>query len=94
MACRPHRWNIEDWLPLNPHAKPEDHPSMQCLRCGRTLAVTDTTSDMRASIASGIATRLFMGDEYSEVYDAVQDYFLHHITGAPILRWVKGATNQ
>ena len=32
-----------------------------------------------AIIAHAIASRLFEGDEHSEVYDAMQDYFSRHL---------------
>ena len=76
--CKPHRWDVEKWLPII-----EDTdisiPKLTCLRCGRELHVIDTTSNSRAKIAHSIATRLYEGDEYSEVYDAVGKYFSHHL---------------
>lgn len=32
--CRPHQWNIEDWLPIL-GGTPKEHPSMKCRTCGR-----------------------------------------------------------
>ena len=67
MKCRPHRWNIEDWLPL--YGKPVEkcYSEFWCLDCGRVLTVRDTTSNMQSSIAQGIASRLFKGERYSGV---------------------------
>ena len=80
--CSPHRWNVEDWLPLY---KGTDItiPELTCRNCGRVLAVGDTTPNMRASIADGIASRLFKGDEYAEVHDAVTKYFTYQIQNPP-----------
>ena len=80
MKCRPHRWNIEDWLPLFKGNRVEDSdPEIWCLDCGRVLAVRDTTLNMRASIANGIAKRFLGGDEYDEVYESVNEYFEFHL---------------
>ena len=81
MKCRPHRWNIEDWLPLCGNPVEESYPEIWCLNlnCGRVLAVQDTSLDMRASIADGIAKRFCEGDEYDEVYNSVNEYFEFHL---------------
>ena len=82
MKCRPHRWNIEDWLPLlKANRVEETYPEIWCLNlnCGRVLAVRDTTPSMRASIADGIAKRFCEGDEYDEVYESVNEYFAYHL---------------
>lgn len=77
IRCRPHRWNVEDWLPLwrEVGATPDDHDSIRCVNCGRVLRVEETSANQRSSIAGAIASRLFCGDEYSEVYDAVMEFF-------------------
>ena len=80
MKCRPHRWNIEDWLPLyKSNSVEKSYPEIWCVDCGRVLAVRDTTPNMRASISDGIAKRLYDGDEYSEVYNSVNEYFEFHL---------------
>ena len=79
MTCNPHRWDCENWLPLFQGTDPDAYPAMTCLSCDRKLAIMDTTPNMRASIAHAIASRLFDGDEHSEVYDAMQDYFSRHL---------------
>ena len=79
MKCRPHRWNIEDWLPLYGKPVEKSYPEIWCLDCGRVLAVRDMTLNMRASIANGIAKRVFDGDEYDEVYESVNEYFTYHL---------------
>ena len=66
--CRPHKWNYEDWLPIVKGSKPEAHEAMTCQRCGRILAVRDTSPNMRAAITYSLASRLYDGDEYSEVF--------------------------
>ena len=53
---------------------------MTCQTCGRMLAIRDTSPNQRASIASSIAKRIYGGDESSEVFGAVMDYFNHHLT--------------
>ena len=53
MSCRPHRWNVEDWLPLYGNKVEETAPEIRCLNCGRVLAVRDTTPNMRGSITEG-----------------------------------------
>ena len=63
MICRPHRWNNEHWLPILPESSPEEYDSITCLNCGRVLAIKDTSSNMRASIANSIAKRFMDGDE-------------------------------
>ena len=78
MKCRPHVWNVEKWLPLYKGAD-IGLPEITCTTCGRVLAVRDTTPNMRASITHGIASRLYEGDEYDEVQDAVLEYFAFHI---------------
>ena len=75
--CRPHVWNVEAWLPL--YRSADIDADMECLNCGRVLSVKDTTPNMQLSITRSIASRLFDGDEYSEVYDAVSAYFRHHL---------------
>ena len=92
--CRPHVWNVEPWLPLYAKARPEDHPAMECVNCGRVLAVVDTTPNMRTSIMRGIASRLFEGDEYTEVYEAVGEYFRFHLTGTRGLLMKERARNR
>ena len=39
MKCRPHRWNIEDWLPLYGKPVEKSYSEFWCLDCGRVLAV-------------------------------------------------------
>ena len=78
MKCRPHVWNVEKWLPIFKGAD-ITVPEIECLNCGRVLHVRDTSPNMRASICEGIASRLFEGDEYEEVQDAVSQYFSFHI---------------
>ena len=68
--CRPHTWNIEDWLPLYASAKKPPHSEIKCTVCGRVLALRDMSPNIKASIANGIARHLYEGDEYDEVYDA------------------------
>ena len=79
--CRPHSWNYEKWLPIVQGSLPEAHEAMTCKRCGRVLAVKDTSQVMRGAIAHSLASRIYDGDEYSEVYDSVVEYF--GIWGAP-----------
>ena len=79
--CRPHIWNYEDWLPIVEGSKPEANEAMTCLRCGRILAVMDTSQNMRSAIAHSLASRIYDGDEYSEVYDSVMDYFGRWLIG-------------
>ena len=73
-ACSPHRWNVEQALPIY-----KDHDQtltgLTCQHCGRYLDVMDTSPNMRASIAQGIASRLYEGDEYSEVHEAVMAFW-------------------
>ena len=76
--CNPHRWDVEKWLPIRQGADIET-ALMTCLNCGRELRAEDTSPNMRASIAHGIATRLYEGDEYEEVYRAVSEWFVHHL---------------
>ena len=78
--CKFHRWDHENWLPLIQGSKPEDYPAMTCQTCGRVLAVMDTSPNMRASIATSIASRLKGGDEYDEVFSSVMAYFNTHLT--------------
>ena len=67
--CRPHRWNIEDWLgPNEDGTKKPPHDSIKCTVCGRVLALKDMTPNIKASIANGIAAHLYDGDEFDEVY--------------------------
>ena len=66
--CRPHRWNIEDWLPDMAGTKKPPHHSIKCTVCDRVLALKDMTPNMKASIANGIAAHLYEGDEFDEVY--------------------------
>ena len=80
MQCRPHRWNVEDWLPLYRNSRPDDHDSIRCLNCGRELHILDTSPNMRASIAEGIARRLHEGDEYDEVLESVHDWMRSALT--------------
>ena len=80
--CSPHRWNVEKWLPIIRNSD-ITVPEMECLNCGRVLAVADTSPNMRASIAEGIAKRFCEGDEYAEVHDAVTKYFTYQIQNPP-----------
>ena len=66
--------------PLIVDTAPADYPAMTCQNCGRVLAIKDTSPNQRGSIASSIASRLYEGDEYSEVFGAVMDYFNQHLT--------------
>ena len=79
MSCRVHRWNIEDWLPIKGNKVEETNSEIWCLDCGRVLAVQDTTPNMRARITDGIAKRFCGGDEYTEVYESVSEYFNFHL---------------
>lgn len=76
--CRPHRWDVEKWLPLYKDANIEQ-PFMTCLECGRELRVIDTSPNMRSAIAHAIASRLYEGDKYDGVRDAVISYFNHQL---------------
>jgi hypothetical protein len=78
--CNPHVWDYQNWLPLIVDTAPADYPAMTCQNCGRVLAIKDTSPNQRGSIASSIASRLYEGDEYSEVFGAVMDYFNQHLT--------------
>ena len=78
--CNPHVWDYKNWLPLIVDTAPADYPAMTCQNCGRVLAIKDTSPNQRGSIASSIASRLYEGDEYSEVFGAVMDYFNQHLT--------------
>ena len=80
MSCHPHRWNVEDWLPLYGNPVEESDPEISCLNCGLVLAVRDTTPNMRGSIIQGIAKRVCDGDEYHEVFASASEYFVHHLT--------------
>ena len=79
-------WDYQNWLPLIVDTAPADlfapadYPAMTCQNCGRVLAIKDTSPNQRGSIASSIASRLYEGDEYSEVFGAVMDYFNQHLT--------------
>ena len=77
VKCRPHRWNIEAWLPIIKGSDIE--APLECLLCGRVLAIAETTPNMRASMAHAIATRFLEGEEYSETHEAVFLYFNHHL---------------
>ena len=37
--CRPHRWNVEDWLPGYNDSQPLEHDRIHCVTCGRALSV-------------------------------------------------------
>ena len=74
MTCAPHVWNVNDWLPILRGSHPEAHDSIQCLNCGRILKKTEMTLNMRASIATSVASRLFCGDEFDEVYAAACEF--------------------
>ena len=76
--CTPHRWDYENWLPIIQGSNIDLEP-LRCMNCGRELYSKQTSLNMRASIAHGIASRLYGGDEYNEVYQAVGDYFMHHL---------------
>ena len=76
--CNPHRWDYERWLPLFQGAD-IDTQQMTCLNCGRELRAEDTSPNMRASIANGLASRVLGGDEYEEVHTAVMEWFDHHL---------------
>ena len=86
--CGPHRWNYEAWLPILQGSKPAEYDAIECLNCGRILAVVDTSPNMRASIAHAIASRVYGGDEYDEVRDSVMDYFNQWLS-----QWI-GASNR
>ena len=73
---------LNDWLPLYAQAD-ITLPEITCVNCGRVLAVVDTTPNMRSSITEGIAKRLYEGDEYEEVHDAVSKYFAYQIQNPP-----------
>lgn len=66
MACRPHQWG---W-PL-----PQGE-SLTCSACGRILHVKDTSPNARAAITNSIASRMFEGDEYTEISYIVSDWFI------------------
>ena len=76
--CTRHRWDVEKWLPVIVGADIET-PHITCLNCGRTLEAKDTSPNMRAAIADGIAKNIYAGDEYGEVHHAVYQYFNHHL---------------
>ena len=76
--CKPHRWDVEKWAPIFKGADIETK-HMTCLNCGRMLRPMDTSPNMRARIANSIASRMFDGDEFDEVYESVNKYFQHHI---------------
>ena len=90
MSCRPHRWNVEDWLPLYGNKVEETAPEIRCLNCGRVLAVRDTTPNMRGSITEGIASRLFKGERYDEVAKSVREYFAFHAIPLHLDKPIKG----
>ena len=77
--CRPHEWDLDELLAPT-HEGTSD--TLTCVRSGRRLAVVDTSLNMRASIAHGIASRLYEGDEYDEVRQRICDYFEHHLSRA------------
>ena len=76
--CKPHIWDYENWLPLMKGSEPTNYPAMTCRNCGRIYPVAGIPRYRRDSIAHSIARRIFSGDEYAEVFDAVQDYFKLH----------------
>ena len=79
--CNPHVWDCQNWLPIIRDTDPAAYPEMTCRNCGRKLAARDTTPNQRGSIAQAIATRMYDGDEYAEVYDSVIEYFNIHLKG-------------
>lgn len=77
--CNPHVWNYQDWLPCFRNAEPDYHDRIECRNCGRVLFIRDTTPNMRRAIARSMATRIFDGDEYEEIYEAAMDFFGWHL---------------
>ena len=75
MDCNPHEWNYADWLPIIRGSDPEAHDSIRCVDCGRELAVVDMTRNMQISIAGALADRLYGGDEKTEIFTSVMDFF-------------------
>ena len=84
MKCQPHRWNVEQWLPLYGNPVEETAPEIKCLNCGRVLAVREMTQNMQSSITAGLASRLFRGERYDEVTQSVREYFMFHCTVRPM----------
>lgn len=80
MICRPHRWDIEHWLPILSESRPEEYDAITCLNCGRVLAIKDTSPNMRSSIADSIAKKFLDGDEYAEVCESVMEFFNSALT--------------
>ena len=76
--CAPHIWDYENWLPIMQGAEPANYPAMTCRNCGRIYPIAGRPPYHLDSIAHSLASRIFSGDEYSEIYDSVREYFALH----------------
>ena len=81
MKCRPHVWNYQEWLPIIRGSEPEKHDSIRCMNCGRVLFIKDMYPNQMFSIAHSIASRVYGGDEYSEVHESAWQFFHKDVLG-------------
>lgn len=76
--CNPHRWDVEEWLPLLGTPLEDSPPKITCLVCGRVIWADSLTPARRTSIASGIASRMFGGERHADVFISAIQYFHYH----------------